>query len=259
MRAKYSLFERMLHARHSTTLAVEIRRKRRDHRVEDGNRRDLQPPAALLQQLAQRVANEREQDDPRIGLDAGDHPFDLPAGADHGPHMFDGLHILELYETGSGNRVNGLSGRIGNEVEVKPGHADRPAADRTINAAMWTASSSSTAMPNKRRSVTSCPRVACSLNRMLNRTGEVDRTREYRGRSRGVGLVIHVFQRVPRLASPASTTSIPKLVHISTDRSRGSLDRCGSRGSTNNPRYQPPSSIYHLLREHLQAVGQALL
>jgi hypothetical protein len=50
--------------------------------------------------------------------------------------MLDRLSVLELYETGSGHRMNGLSGRIGDEVEVKPGHNQQTGAIRIILMAM---------------------------------------------------------------------------------------------------------------------------
>jgi hypothetical protein len=50
--------------------------------------------------------------------------------------MLDGLDILELHEAGSRHRLYGLPGRIGDEVEVKPGHADLPAASGVIRIAV---------------------------------------------------------------------------------------------------------------------------
>ena len=87
---KIFVVEQMLLARHAAALAMQIGRQRADHRIEHRNGRDLQPAAALLQQLAKLVADQREQHDARIGLDPGDHPVDLAAGAHHAPDMLDG-------------------------------------------------------------------------------------------------------------------------------------------------------------------------
>jgi hypothetical protein len=36
--------------------------------------------------------------------------------------MLDSLSVIELHEAGSGHRVHGFAGGIGNEMKVKPGH-----------------------------------------------------------------------------------------------------------------------------------------
>ena len=59
------------------------------HRVEDRDRRHLQPAALLLQQLPELLVDQGKQDDAGIGLDAGDHAIDLAAGAHHAPDMLD--------------------------------------------------------------------------------------------------------------------------------------------------------------------------
>jgi hypothetical protein len=209
----------------------------------------------LLQQLAQRVVDQCEQHDPGIGLDAGDHPFDLTAGTDHAPHVFHRLHIVELHETGSGNGMNGLAGRVGDQVKVKPGHDDCPAADRNGVTTMGTASRLSTAMLGNRRSVIRRPRIARLLNQTLNRTGKIGHRHESRGQP------AH-RSRYPRisvlfLVSGGDDRNIViEFVHISTGCAPGSPDLWESRGTTDNPRHQPTSSIYHLLKEHLEVERQ---
>ena len=80
---------------------VRPRRRRQgpDHRIKDRDRQHLQPPAALLQQMTKGIVDQSEEHDPRIGLDTGDDPVDLAAGAHHAPNMFNGLGVVELHET----------------------------------------------------------------------------------------------------------------------------------------------------------------
>jgi hypothetical protein len=118
--------------------------------------------------------------------------------------------IVKLHKAGSGYRMNGLSGRVGDEVEVKSGHADQPTAGGNITTAMWTASGSSTAKPSNRRSVIGRPRVASSLNNMLNRTGDTRHYREYRGRSARRSRYPRI-SGFPTTTQPAIATSIPCL------------------------------------------------
>ena len=126
--------EQVLLARQSAALAPEIGAERADHRVEHRDRRHLQSAAALLQDLPQRLVDHREQDDAGIGLDPGDDALDLGAGAHHAPDMLDRLRLVELHEAGARHRMHGVAGRIGDEMQMKPGQRHRallPAGPRT--------------------------------------------------------------------------------------------------------------------------------
>jgi len=87
------------------------------------DRRHLDSSAAFLQQLAKRVTNQGEQNNPPVRLDAGDDPIDLTARPDHAPDMFDRLRPVELDEAGSGHRMHGFSGGIRNEMKMKSRHS----------------------------------------------------------------------------------------------------------------------------------------
>jgi hypothetical protein len=169
--------------------------------------------------------------------------------------MFDRLHIVELHKTGSGNGMNGLAGRVGHQVKVKPGHADCLAADRNGITTMGTASRSSTAMLSNQRPVIRRPRIARLLNQTLNRTGKIGHRHEYRGQPAR-------RSRYPRISvlfmasGGGDRNIVAEFVHISTGCAPGSLDLWESRGTTDNPRHQPTSSIYHLLKKHLEVERQ---
>src|SRR6266513_3817905 len=113
------IVEQMLPAGDAMALPPEIGGERADHGIEHRDRLDLQLPAAFLQGLAQRVVDEREQDEPGIGLDPGDDPLDLTARPYHAPDMLDRLRIVELHEAGARHRMHCLAGRIRDEVKVK--------------------------------------------------------------------------------------------------------------------------------------------
>src|SRR5437763_10554661 len=119
------IVEQMLPAGHAMALPAEIGGKRADHGIEHRDRLDLQLPAAFLQGLAQRVVDEREQDEPRIGLDPGDYPLELSARALYGPDILDRLRIVELHEAGARHRMHCLAGRIRDEVKVKAAQHER--------------------------------------------------------------------------------------------------------------------------------------
>src|SRR6201999_1295901 len=74
------------------------------------------------QRLAQRLVDQGIEDEAGIGLDAGDDPLDLALGANHRPNMLDRLCALELHQTGARHRMDGVAGRIGDEVEMKASH-----------------------------------------------------------------------------------------------------------------------------------------
>ncbi len=102
--------EQMLFARHPTALPMKVGSQCADDRIENRDGRHLQPAAALLQQLAKRVVDHREQDNPGIGFNSGYHPVNLAAGAHHAPDMLDRLSIVELHKAGPGHRMHGFSG-----------------------------------------------------------------------------------------------------------------------------------------------------
>ena len=110
--------EKVLLTRQPSALATEIGSQRPDHRVEDGDRRHLNPSAAFLQQLTKRVTNQREQNDAPVRLDPGDNPLNLTARPDHTPDVLDRLRSVELHKAGSGYGMHGFSGGIGNQMQM---------------------------------------------------------------------------------------------------------------------------------------------
>ena len=74
---KILVVEKVLLTRQPSALATEIGGQRPDHRVEDGDRRHLNPSAAFLQQLTKRVTNQREQNNALVRLDSGDDALNL--------------------------------------------------------------------------------------------------------------------------------------------------------------------------------------
>jgi hypothetical protein len=154
----------MLFARHAAALAVQIRRERANHRIEYRYRRNLKPPAILLKQLAQLLADQGKKNDPRIGLDASDHPFDLVAGAHHAPDVFNRVHLVELDEAGSRYGMHRLAGRVGDEMKVKPRHCRRAVLGNSGPMAMCMTGKLSTISRRLEQIVAFCPRFAILAN-----------------------------------------------------------------------------------------------
>src|SRR3974377_659836 len=106
--------EKMLLARHAAALAMKVGAECPNDRIKNGNRRYLQAATSLLQQLTKGVVDEGEQNQTRVGLNPGNHPIDLAARSNHAPDMLDGMRVVELHKTGPCDRMNRLSGGIGN-------------------------------------------------------------------------------------------------------------------------------------------------
>ena len=64
-------------------------------------------------------ADQRVEDKPGVFLDAGNGLRNLIAVAHHIPDMLDRFKILELSECCRGNHLDGLAGRIGNQMKVE--------------------------------------------------------------------------------------------------------------------------------------------
>ena len=86
---------------------------------------------------------------PGIGLDPGDHPIDLAARAHHAPDMLDRLRAIELHKAGPCHGMNGFSGGIGNEMQMKAGHGEQ-LARQVIPAALCIIRRSSGKTPSDR-------------------------------------------------------------------------------------------------------------
>src|SRR3546814_8118915 len=63
-----------------------------------------------------------------IGLDALQHLGHHAAGAHQAPDMLDRLDAAELHEAGAGDRIDGLAGRIGDQMQVMGRHGRPPPA-----------------------------------------------------------------------------------------------------------------------------------
>ena len=117
--------EEVLLTRQPAALTTEIRGQRPDNRIEDRDRRHLNPSAAFLQQLAKCVADQGEQNHTSVRLDTGDDPIDLTARPHHTPDMLDRLRPVELHQAGSGDRMDRLAGRIRNKMKMNSHHRVR--------------------------------------------------------------------------------------------------------------------------------------
>jgi hypothetical protein len=154
--------EEMLAARHAMALRPEIGGERADDRVEHRDRLYLQLTATFLQQLTQRVVDQRKQHEPAIGLDAGDDALDLAACPYHAPDMLDGLRAIELHETGARHRMHRVAGRVRNEMEVK-------AAQHVAHSELWIAVPVVSGVGGQSARAVICPRAAIITPRFFNR------------------------------------------------------------------------------------------
>ena len=114
--------EDMLLARQSTALPSEIRGERADHRIEHGNGRHLKPATTIDQRSPQIFVHESIEHHAGIGGDAVNDALDLRLGPHHRPNMFDRLYPIKLHEARARDRMHGVAGRIGDEMNMKPSH-----------------------------------------------------------------------------------------------------------------------------------------
>jgi len=97
----------------------------------------LPSPATILQDLAQRIVDHGEENKTPIRLDAGKDAINLAAGSHHAPDMLDCLGFIELNKAGAGDGMDGIAGRIGNEVKMKPGQRHGALAPGTTGSTLW--------------------------------------------------------------------------------------------------------------------------
>jgi hypothetical protein len=116
------IVEEVLLARQPAALATKIGGQSPNDRIKDRDCWHLDTPATFLQRLAKHIADQSEQDDTLVCVDAGDHSIDLTTRPDHAPDMLDRLRPIELHKAGPRHGMNGLSGGIRNEMEVKTRH-----------------------------------------------------------------------------------------------------------------------------------------
>ena len=93
-----------------------------DHRVQNRDAGNLQPPASRLQHGSQVTADEGIEYQTRVVLDPLHHPVHIALGVHQRPHVLDRVRVLELDDGGLGHGHQGLAGGIGDHVKVKLGH-----------------------------------------------------------------------------------------------------------------------------------------
>ena len=108
--------EGMLAAWQGAEIDTEIAGQRRHHRIEQGDTGNKQLAAGLFQLAADGRIHQGGQNQTRIGLNAGDHPFDLARGTDQPPQMRGDVDGLELNQTGTGDGRNGFAGGVGHKM-----------------------------------------------------------------------------------------------------------------------------------------------
>ena len=82
------------------------------------NTRNLQFPAAILQRPPQTVADQGKHHDPWIVGDVDEDLLDLTRRAHQGPVVLFRFDAFELRQTGARDAMDGLTGCIGNEVQM---------------------------------------------------------------------------------------------------------------------------------------------
>jgi hypothetical protein len=130
------IIEEVLLTRQPAALATEIGGQRPNHWIEDRDCRHLDTPAAFLQRLTKHIADQGEQNDTPICFDPGDNPINLTARPNHAPDMLNWLRAVKLHKASPGHRMNGFSGGIRNEMEMKTRHKQPSHAGRVIPAAL---------------------------------------------------------------------------------------------------------------------------
>jgi hypothetical protein len=123
-----------------------------------------------VQNLAQCIIDHREENQPPIGLDAGEHAVDLAARSHHTPYMLDRLSFIKLDEAGARYRMDRIPGRIGNQVKMKPGQR------HGVLTASWTRSTlgmkwrQAGETPGLIAARDTCPRTGHNDQAVINRT-----------------------------------------------------------------------------------------
>ena len=90
-----------------------------DHRVENGNARQVHLATKVLKIGAYLLIDQGEDHRTGMILDSPQHHLDLVLVAHHRPEMLDHLDTLELNQACARDAVRGFAGRIGNQVEVQ--------------------------------------------------------------------------------------------------------------------------------------------
>ena len=93
--------------------------ERLNHGIEHGDTGNAQGPAAILENGAHGVVDDGEEDHPGLGVDGRENLLELTLGPDHRPQVLDPFHPLELDEAGTRDVTEGLTGRVGDEMEMK--------------------------------------------------------------------------------------------------------------------------------------------
>jgi len=113
--------QRVLGAHPAGQGRAEIARQGPDQRVQRPHLRHVQPPAALLQHVAQLGIDQGVQHDARLGLDLLEHPLELLGGADQGVDVLDRDDALEAGDHRLGHGVEGFARRVRDQVDVEIG------------------------------------------------------------------------------------------------------------------------------------------
>ncbi len=111
--------EHVLGADPGRAFGTEIAMEERQHRAEHGKTRHVQLAAARLEMLAQRVIDERIENDPRVGLDLLQRMIELLLVPEQRKNVLDRGHGRELRSRRAADRKQGLAGRVRDEMQMK--------------------------------------------------------------------------------------------------------------------------------------------
>jgi hypothetical protein len=112
--------ERILPSRPCGRLLPDMLLQHRHHLIEHMHDGHAQLGAGHVQLVADRLVDQTGQHRSRLGLEPIQHTVELKARADQAPPMRDDRQVLELNGRRSHDRVKGLAGGVGDEMEVEP-------------------------------------------------------------------------------------------------------------------------------------------
>ena len=102
-----------------SAFGAQVMAHRRDDRIEEPDARHFEALTRLFQGRHVGVVDQGVKHQSRGRLDGRDNPRHLPGRPHHEPDVLLDIGIGELNETGSGDGADGLSGRVGNQVDMK--------------------------------------------------------------------------------------------------------------------------------------------
>jgi hypothetical protein len=94
-------------------------RETADDGIENRDAWHFQCCAMAFEELTKFWIDKSEEDDPRLPLDVGEDALKLLGGSDEGVDVLNRAILRIMCRRGAGDRIEGLAGRIGDQVHVE--------------------------------------------------------------------------------------------------------------------------------------------